>query len=173
MTDSGRFMRKQSDFAPSAAIALSMVLSAFTPAGAMDSAPPEYQPRREVAGIIRVCGNDHMSGILSKWEEGFKKFHPHILFSKALTGSGAAMYGLDMRTADIALMGRPINPYERYGTYERSWIYPVEVEVATGSATAGHHSPAFAVFVHKDNPIAKLTLQQLDRIFGSERGGGW
>ena len=27
--------------------------------------------------------------------------------------------------------------------------------------------------MHRDNPIAKLTVQQLDAIFGAQRGGGW
>ena len=70
-------------------------------------------------------------------------------------------------------MGRPINPYERYGVYERAWVYPVEIEVATGSFDQPHKSPAYAIFVHKSNPLAKLTLPQLDGIFGAERGGGW
>jgi phosphate transport system substrate-binding protein len=78
-----------------------------------------------------------------------------------------------MRTADIALMGRPIHPYERYGVYERAWVYPVEVEVATGSFNEPHKSAAYAVFVNKTNPLARLTMQQLDGIFGAERGGGW
>jgi phosphate transport system substrate-binding protein len=29
------------------------------------------------------------------------------------------------------------------------------------------------VFVHKDNPLSRLTLQQLDGIFGAQRSGGW
>jgi phosphate transport system substrate-binding protein len=137
------------------------------------SALPEYQPKRQVEGVLRFSGTKEMAVLLDKWQVGFRKFHPQVLFSRSLSTTGAAMYGLDMRTADIALMGRQINPYERYGTYERSWIYPVEIEVATGSDRAQHKSPAFAIFVHKDNPIAELDLKQLDGIFGAERTGGW
>ena len=64
-----------------------------------------------------------------------------------------------------ALMGRAIFPYERYGIYERSWVYPMAIEVATGSASALHKSPAYAIFVHQDNPLAQLTVRQLDGIF--------
>jgi phosphate transport system substrate-binding protein len=49
----------------------------------------------------------------------------------------------------------------------------VEIEVATGSHAIPHKSPAYAIFVHKDNPLAKLTLRQLDDIFGAQRRGGW
>jgi len=45
---------------------------------------------------------------------------------------------------------------------------PLGVEVANGSLDVPGKSFALAVFVNKDNPIAKVTLAQLDAIFGSE-----
>lgn len=135
--------------------------------------PPAYQPSTPVTGVLRACGNDQMAALLARWEAGFQKFHPEVRFERNLKGSAAAMYGLDLRTADFALMGRPVFPYERYGTYERSWVFPLEIEVATGSATVLRKSPAYAILVHSDNPLARLTLPQLDGIFGAERGGGW
>lgn len=133
----------------------------------------DYRPQQQVSGVLRSRGNDQMASLMKRWEAGFRNYHPDIQFADTLKGSASGIYGLEMRTADIALMGRPINPYERYGTYERSWVYPVEIEVATGNFQTPHKSPAFAIFVHKDNPLAKLTLKQLDGIFGTERGGGW
>jgi phosphate transport system substrate-binding protein len=137
------------------------------------SALLDYQPRQQVSGTLRSSGNGHMATLMKYWQEGFKRYHPEIRFADSLKGTASGIYGLEMRTADIALMGRAMNPFERYGTYERSWTYPVEIEVATGSAATLHKSPAFAILVHKDNPLAKLTLKQLDGIFGAERGGGW
>jgi len=134
---------------------------------------PDYRPDQLVSGVLRSRGNDQMAALMKRWEKGFRKYQPDIQFDDALTGSASGMCGLEMRTADIAVMGRPINPYERYGSYERSWVYPVEIEVATGSFEAPHKSPAYAILVHKDNPLAQLTIQQLDGIFGAERGGGW
>ncbi len=126
-----------------------------------------------LSGTLRVSGSDEMAGLLKRWERGFRKIQPDLRIEAWLKGSGSGMYGLEMRTADIALMGRPINPYERYGIYERAWVYPVEIEVATGSFATPHKSPAYTVFVHKDNPLASLTVKQLDGVFGAERGGGW
>jgi phosphate transport system substrate-binding protein len=134
---------------------------------------PDYKPAQKLTGTLRVSGNDQMAALMKRWERGFRQYHPELRFEEWLKGSGSGMYGLEMRTADIALMGRPINPYERYGVYERAWVYPVEIEVATGSFAVPHKSPAYAIFVHKNNPLAKLTLKQLDGIFGAERGGGW
>lgn len=134
---------------------------------------PDYQPRVHVTGVLRSCGNPQMAALLGRWQAGFKRFQPDVQFADDLKSSASGMYGLDMRTADLALMGRPVYPYERYGVYERSWVYPAQIEVATGSDTALHKSPAYAVFVHQDNPLAQLSVRELDGVFGAERGGGW
>jgi len=137
------------------------------------AAATEYRPEIRVSGVLRSWGDDQMAPLLQQWEAGFKKLHPEVQFSDSLKSTASGIYGLDLRVADMALMGRPIFPYERYGTYEHSWLYPVGIEVATGSAQLLHKSPAFAIFVQRDNPLAKLTVKQLDGIFGAERGGGW
>lgn len=134
---------------------------------------PDYRPERKVAGVIRSRGDAEMAPLLKQWQRGFRKHHPEVRFEDTLKGTDSAIYGLEMRTADIAVMGRAMHPYERYGSYERAWVFPVEIEVATGSFEAPGKSPAYAIFVHKDNPLAKLTVKQLDGIFGAQRQGGW
>ena len=134
---------------------------------------PDYKPSMEVSGILRSRGNDQMTALMKLWEQGFKKHHPGVMFEDTLQGSGSGIYGIELRVSDMAVMGRPIIPFERYGTYERGWAYPIEIEVATGSQAAPHKSPAVAIFVHKDNPLTKLTMKQLDGVFGAERSGGW
>ena len=134
---------------------------------------PDYVPAMKVTGTLRSRGNDQMTALMQTWERGFQKFQPEVRFEDKLQGSGSGMYGIELRIADMAVMGRPINPFERYGTYERGWAYPIEIEIATGSHATPHKSPAVAIFVHQDNPLAKLTMKQLDGIFGAERTGGW
>jgi phosphate transport system substrate-binding protein len=151
-----------------------LALSATLCAAAQDAASlPDYRPEQRLSGVLRASGNDQMAALMARWARGFKAYHPDVSIETWLKGSGSGIYGLEMRSADIALMGRPINPYERYGVYERAWVYPVEIEVATGSPAQPGKSPAYAVFVHKNNPLAKLTVQQLDGVFGAQRGGGW
>jgi phosphate transport system substrate-binding protein len=147
---------------------------ATVPAQAQDAAAlSAYKPAMIVTGLLRSRGNEQMAALMKRWEQGFRKYHPGVVFEDTLKGSSSGMYGLEMRTADMALMGRPINPFERYGTYERGWVFPIELEVATGSHSTPHKSPAIAILVHRDNPLARLTMQQLDGIFGAERTGGW
>lgn len=138
-----------------------------------DESLPDYVPAMAVTGILRSRGNDQMAALLKTWQRGFQRFHPEARFEDTLKGSASGLYGLEMRTADFAFMGRPIHPFERYGTYERGWVFPVEIEVATGSHSTPRKSPAVAIMVHPKNPLARLTVRQLDGIFGARRTGGW
>lgn len=156
-----------------AAAALVALTTTAAPAAAQQQTLPVYVPHRQVSGVLRSSGDRHMARLMHAWEAAFRRYQPGIEFSEALHGTASGMYGLEMRTADIALMARPLNPFERYGTYERSWVYPVQIEVATGSVQTPGASPAYAIFVNKSNPLTKLTVRQLDGIFGAQRGGGW
>ncbi len=141
---------------------------------ARDLAPmPDYRPDQRVSGVIRCWGNPHMGAVLKRWEEGFRQYQPEISFSDNLKSSAMGIFGLNEWTAELALMGRQIYTYEFYGVYRRSLMLPVELEVATGSLETPHKSFALAVFVHRDNPLARLTLKQLDGVFGEARTGGW
>ena len=134
---------------------------------------PEYRPEAEVSGVIRSWGSEHMGALMKLWEAGFRKYHPNVYFEDTLKGTASAQFGLHVNVADLALSGRELFPYEYYGIYRRSQLYPVEIAVATGSFDVRGKSTALGVFVHKDNPLAKLTLKQLDSIFGDQRTGGW
>ena len=134
---------------------------------------PDYQPEHQVTGVIRSWGNGHMAGLMKNWEDGFRKYQPGIFFTDNLKGTASAPFGLSENVADLAVMGRQMFVYETYGIYRRSLMVPVEVAVATGSFDVPGKTFAPAVFVHRDNPLAKLTLPQLDGVYGAQRTGGW
>lgn len=140
--------------------------------------PSWLQPSRAAAsnsltGLIRVCGTVEMKPLLDAWTGAFRLHHPDVLFAVDLKGTATAQFGLHMNTADIALSGRQIYPYEYYGIYRRSQLLTRELPVAIGSADMPGRSTAIGVFVHPDNPIRGLSLEQLDGIFGAQRTGGW
>ena len=137
------------------------------------SSLPEYEPQQKVTGVLRCWGSQQLAGVLRDWEEGFRKFQPGVMFSDNLKGTATGMLGLEESVADLALMGRQIVPYDTYGIWRRAHRLPVEIMVATGSYDRPQKSYALTVFVHRDNPLARLTLQQLDGIFGAQRTGGW
>jgi len=118
-----------------------------------------------VSGDLRASGPADLETLFADWSDGFSRLHPQVRPTSKLKGRASASYALEMRTAEIALMDRPLNPFELYGTYERSWTYPIQVEVGTASA--------YAIYVHPTNPLRQLTLAQIDGIFGAQRDGGW
>ena len=135
---------------------------------ALAALPPPVEPP-ESAGVIRVWGTAELRPVFERWQEGFKKSHPDARFETRLTGSDVGLPGLYTRRADIALLGRTATDAE-VKAFE--WIFrykPAAIEVATGSLGAPGRSPALVVYVHRDNPLARLTLVQLDAAFGSER----
>lgn len=145
---------------------------------------PTYQPRQQVAGSLRQWGNNYLkdSGLMDVWEAEFRKHHPGIRFEDNLYSSSVAFPGLISGAADLAPMGRQalwdeLKGFEREGAKGGAEgvgeTEVVEVVVATGSFDVRGWTFALGVFVHKDNPIRKLSLEQLDGIFGAQRDGGW
>jgi phosphate transport system substrate-binding protein len=134
---------------------------------------PQYKPEQKVSDIIRSWGSDEMAGLMKSWEKGFRKYQPDIQFSDTLKGTETAQAALYTSVADLALMSREILPLEWYPLFRRKHHFPLTITVATGSLDVPNKTFALAVLVNKDNPITKLTLKQLDGIFGEQRAGGW
>ena len=131
---------------------------------------PRYALREKVSGTIRIWGSDLFGGPVLRdgLEEGFRKFHPDARFELNLKGPAMATVGLLTGEADIAPTRRltwdALLAFQRIHNHD-----PLVIRAMTGWAV---NSP-FVIVVHKDNPIAHLTMKQLDGIFGAERDGGW
>jgi phosphate transport system substrate-binding protein len=86
-------------------------------------------------------------------------------------GTASAMGALYAGKGDIAILGQEIYPFET-AAFERVKHYaPTEIEIATGSVDVRNFYFAIGVFVNKDNPLSRLTLQQIDWIFAYHEGG--
>ncbi len=155
-------------------LTLALTGTAITSAGAQNQALlPKYKPEQKESGTIRSWGNDDMATVMKYWEAGLRRYQPEILFADTLKGTETAQAALYTDVADLALMGREILPLEWYPLFRRKHHFPLEIMVATGSYDVANKTFALTVFVNKSNPIAKLTLKQLDGIFGEQRSGGW
>jgi phosphate transport system substrate-binding protein len=135
---------------------------------------PEYKPKQKVGGSIRFWGSNYIvDGPLGGyWEAAFRKYHPDASFDWHMKTTLAAVPSLIFGVSDVGI-GRKITfpeqeLFERYT--DRT---PIEIELATGSYDVPGWQPGYGVVVNKENPISKLTMKQLDGIFGSERSGGW
>lgn len=152
----------------------SLVLAAATAAGfasgaraetqiQVDPALPEYVKVDGVAGNLNSVGSDTLNNLMTYWAEGFRKLYPNVNIQIEGKGSGTAPPALIAGTAQLGPMSRDMKKdevTEFEGTYG---FKPLKISVCLDS---------LAVFVHKDNPVASLTPQQVDAIFSKTRKAG-
>jgi len=139
-----------------------------------EEAPPlaPYQPPVNATQTIRIWGNRNMDALTRAWARAYQAAHPEISFEISLRGNGTAMPALYLGRADLAFFGRDLIVTDRDGFNHVMKYDPLCVELGTGSLATPGQSPALALFVHRDNPLAQLTLAQVDAIFSARRRRG-
>ena len=135
---------------------------------------PTYQPKRKITGTIRLWGNNYIgdSGLAGRWRDAFKKFHPGVEFELVLPTAAVAVPALYFGLADLGMNHEP-SFYDYLGHVRILGYEPTGFSVVSGSFDVSGWQNAFAIIVHKDNPLTKITLEELDGVFGSTRAGGW
>lgn len=124
----------------------------------VDAALPEYQTASGVSGNLDSVGSDTLNNLMTYWAEGFRAVYPNVNIQIDGKGSTTAPPALIEGTAQLGPMSRAMKPTE-IDAFEKKYGYkPTEIKVAID---------ALAVFVHKDNPVKGLTLQQVDSVFSS------
>ncbi|MBV8581409.1 MAG: substrate-binding domain-containing protein [Candidatus Eremiobacteraeota bacterium] len=137
------------------------------------NAIPPYKPEIKVAGGLRIAGSE-LKGVVAKLVAGFQKFHPDAMVStNFMTSSEGALGMLYAGASDVAPMGDDAKITDQMPFYNTFRYVPTEISVATGGYDMRGTLFAWAIVVNADNPLTKLSMAQLDRIFGSERTGGW
>ena len=145
-------------------LSLGLLLAASAFAVEVDPALPGYEQVSGVSGSIKAIGSDTLNNLMALWAEGFKALYPTVKISIEGKGSSTAPPALIEGTAQFGPMSREMKAQE-IDEFEKKFGYkPTELKVAVD---------ALAVFVHKDNPIASLSLTQLDAIFSKNRAGGY
>jgi phosphate transport system substrate-binding protein len=129
----------------------------------LDPKLPVYKAVQGVSGTLKSIGSDTMNNEMTLWIEGFKKFYPNVDIAVEGKGSATAPPALVNGTAAFGPMSRPMKQDE-IDSFEKQFGYkPTAVPTSIDM---------LAVYVHKDNPLASLTLQQVDAIFSKGRKGG-
>ncbi len=113
-----------------------------------------------------------LGGVLKLWEDEFRKIHPSVTFQDQLPTSDAAMPALICGVTDLAPDGGEAALTETLAFYEVFGYHVTDITVASGAFDVEGKSNGPVILVHKDNPIAKLSIEQLDGIFGASRTGG-
>jgi phosphate transport system substrate-binding protein len=148
-------------------IGMLLVLSSTVTALAQVAVDPALKPYEKVSGVsgnLNSIGSDTLNNLMTLWAEGFRAIYPNVNIQIEGKGSSTAPPALIEGTAQLGPMSREMKAAE-IDAFEKKYGYkPTEIKVAIDS---------LAVFVHKDNPIKGLPLDQLDSIFSStnKRGG--
>jgi phosphate transport system substrate-binding protein len=130
----------------------------------VDAAIGKYEAGAPASGTIKSIGSDTMNNEMTLWAEGFRKFYPNVKVEVEGKGSSTAPPALEAGTAHFGPMSRPMKG-EEIDKFEKKYGYkPTEVRTSVD---------VLAVYVHKDNPIASLSLVKVDAIFSKTRKGGF
>ncbi|NOS77015.1 MAG: phosphate ABC transporter substrate-binding protein [Nitrospira sp.] len=126
----------------------------------LDAQIPVYTVQEMVSGKFKIAGSDTMKPLIEAWMGDFTRRHPELKIAVAGAGSQTGLEALLAHQTQIAAMSRRMTAAE-ISVFVREYGYePMEVPVA---------NDALAVFVHKDNPVSGLSLDELDAIFCRER----
>jgi phosphate transport system substrate-binding protein len=129
----------------------------------VDPSLPEYQKTSGVSGNLSSVGSDTLANLMTLWAEEFKRVYPNVNVQIQAAGSSTAPPALTEGTSNLGPMSRLMKDNEVQAFEQRNGYKPTPIAVAID---------ALAIFVHKDNPIEGLTLQQADAIFSSTRTCG-
>lgn len=141
---------------------------AFLPLAAqsaeVDSSLPQYERTSGVSGNLSSVGSDTLANLMTLWAEDFKRLYPNVNIQIQAAGSSTAPPALTEQTSNFGPMSREMKDNEIEAFESRFGYKPTAVPVAID---------ALAVYVHKDNPIPGMTLQQVDAIFSSNQRCGY
>ncbi|NOT30323.1 MAG: phosphate ABC transporter substrate-binding protein [Planctomycetes bacterium] len=129
----------------------------------LDAKLPAYKIVQGVSGSLKSIGSDTMNNEMALWAEGFKRMYPNVQIEIEGKGSSTAPPALVAGTAHFGPMSRAMKEKE-IDDFEKAFGYkPVGLPTSIDM---------LAVYVHRDNPLKGLSLQQVDAIFSKTRKGG-
>jgi phosphate transport system substrate-binding protein len=108
--------------------------------------------------LIQNKGSDTLVNVAQAWAEAYPEVNPEVAVAVSGGGSGTGIAAMINGTVDIANASRAMKDKE-IKLAEEHGQHPVEHVVGYD---------ALAVFIHPDNPIKSMSLEQLKDIFGRD-----
>ena len=109
----------------------------------------------QAADMIQIKGSDSEVNLVQNLAEAFMKKNPGVNIAVTGGGSGTGIAALINKKTDIANSSRDLNAKEEEAA-KKAGVTPFRVVFATDG---------ISVITHPENPVSKLTLEQLGKIF--------
>ena len=137
-----------------------------------------YSPKKQVAGAFKIQSSEALNSLLTRLGIDFQRLQPKVsidvkkgspkavaeFLQPPLSKTGKILM-VDDRASSFQLLATPhqLNDTEVKEFVAQHDYEPTAVPVAVD---------AVALYVHKDNPLQGLTLEQVDALFSSTRKRG-
>ena len=106
--------------------------------------------------VIQNKGSDTMVNVAQVWAEEYRKVAPDVEVEVSGGGSGVGIAALMKGAVDVANASRDLKPAEAEQAEKNTGKKPVGFTVGFD---------ALAVYIHKDNPLSEITLEQLTDLY--------
>jgi len=145
----------------------------------VDANLTRYNPQTQVTGTVKVRGSDTMYPLLSRLSLEFQRRQPKV--SIDVKGGGSTKAVEEFLQPPLYKTGKIVLREERAGQF---WLLATSRELFDAEIKAfveeNGYEPtavpvavdAVAIYVHKDNPLPGLTLDQIDAMFSTTRKRG-
>lgn len=175
-------------------VTAAVCLGAFVPAASaehggpgnggitIDPAIASYAGDNRLSGKLSIAGSDTMRPLMAKLAAQFMAVHPAAQIAVEGTGSVSAvrefLLGMSYQrrgdkangrgtagsaAVELLASSRQLTDDELKGFESNHGYRPVEVPIAMD---------AVAIYVHRDNPVQQLTMEEVDAMFGQDRKRG-
>lgn len=140
------------------------------PSGELLRAPadpllPHYHPAPQLHERLTSIGTDTMDTLMKLWIAGFRALQPGVTIDLHSKASMSVPAALTAGAAQLAPLSREMNPAEIESFRAAHGYAPTEIAVALGSYRTPTRTVALTFYVNDENPITRLSLDQLDAIW--------
>ncbi|GGF68755.1 hypothetical protein GCM10007301_30540 [Azorhizobium oxalatiphilum] len=148
----------------------------------VDGALPVYEPRPVAVpegatyltddGRVRISGSEHGQFIFERFCAAFEEVSG-IRFHVDLRGTPSAMAFITNGQSLLSVMGREITPVEVVPYRKCVGAPPVAIRIAhAAEETSQHLATSLGLYVHRSNPLARMTTTELSQVFTIGNPGG-
>jgi phosphate transport system substrate-binding protein len=148
-----------------------LMIAASISAAPLQADPVQPYVNRD--GTVAIVGNDGLEEVIRQLNALFTRQYPAVRFSLRMEGSSAGMPALTAGATAFAPLTRDMWPGDQ-AAFRQVYGYDA-TPVRIGYNGHGPRPPAKtppAVYVHRDNPLAGLTMAQVGQVLTSGAAAG-